>query len=325
MNPPKLIDQVRDAIRVRHYSIRTEEAYIQWIKRYIFFHNKKHPREMGEAEITSFLTHLAVDKHVSASTQNQALSALLFLYKEVLGMELDWLEDVVRAKRPQRLPVVLTAGEVIKILTLIPSVNGLIARLMYGTGMRLMEAIRLRIKDVNFEYQQINIREGKGGKDRVSVLPERLVDDLRRQIDCVQQLHKTDLAEGCGRVYLPFALARKYPNADREFAWQYLFPSIKRSVDPRSGEIRRHHLDEKNIQRAIKNAARKAGIQKPVSSHTLRHSFATHLLERGYDIRTIQELLGHKDVKTTMIYTHVLNRGGRGVKSPLDEFALQDN
>ena len=321
MNPPKLIDQVRDAIRVRHYSIRTEEAYIQWIKRYIFFHNKKHPREMGESEITSFLTHLAVDKHVSASTQNQALSALLFLYKEVLGMELDWLEGVVRAKRPQRLPVVLTAGEVIKILTLIPSVNGLIARLMYGTGMRLMEAIRLRIKDVNFEYQQIIIRDGKGGKDRVSVLPESLVDDLIRQIECVQQLHKTDLAEGYGRVYLPFALARKYPNADREFAWQYLFPSIKRSVDPRSGEIRRHHLDEKNIQRAIKNAARKAGIQKPVSSHTLRHSFATHLLERGYDIRTIQELLGHKDVKTTMIYTHVLNRGGKGVKSPLDEFS----
>jgi integron integrase len=225
---------------------------------------------------------------------------------------------VVRARRPQRLPVVLTATEVKNILSLIPATNGLIACLLYGTGMRLMEAIRLRVKDINFAYQQIIIRDGKGGKDRVSVLPERVVDDLKMQIERVKQLHKTDLAEGYGRVYLPFALSRKYPNADRELAWQYVFPSMKRSFDPRNGEIRRHHLDEKNIQRAIKNAARKAGIQKPVSSHTLRHSFATHLLESGYDIRTIQELLGHKDVKTTMIYTHVLNRGGRGVKSPLD-------
>ena len=318
MKPPRLLDQVRDAIRVRHYSIRTEEAYTQWIKRYIFFHKKKHPREMGEAEITSFLSYLAVNKHVSASTQNQALSALLFLYKEVLGMELDWLESVVRAKRTQRLPVVLTASEVRKLLNLIPAINGLIARLMYGTGMRLMEAVRLRVKDINFEYRQIIIRDGKGGKDRSTILPEGLINDLKKQLAVTKRLHQTDLAEGYGSVYLPYALARKYPNAGREFAWQYVFSSQKRSADPRSGEIRRHHLDEKNIQRAIKNAARKAGIEKPVSSHTLRHTFATHLLENGYDIRTIQELLGHKDVKTTMIYTHVLNRGGRGVKSPID-------
>ena len=318
MKAPKLLDQVRDAIRVRHYSIRTEEAYIQWIKRYIFFHKKQHPRDMGEAEITAFLSHLAVDKHVSSSTQNQALSALLFLYKEVLGVELDWLDDVVRAKRPQRLPVVLTVSEVRKILGLIPGTNGLIARLMYGTGMRLMEVARLRVKDVNFEYRQITIRDGKGGKDRITVLPDSLIEDLKEQLVKTRRMHEKDLSDGYGCVYLPFALSRKYPNACREFAWQYVFPSMKRSRDPRSGEIRRHHLDEKNIQRAIKNAARKAGIEKPVSSHTLRHSFATHLLESGYDIRTIQELLGHKDVKTTMIYTHVVNRGGKGVKSPVD-------
>ena len=318
MKTPKLLDQVRSAIRIRHYSIRTEEAYIQWIKRYIFFHKKQHPHTMGEAEITAFLSHLAVDKHVSAATQNQALSALLFLYKEVLGVELDWLDDVVRAKRPQRLPVVLTVSEVRKILSLIPGINGLIARLMYGTGMRLMEAIRLRVKDVNFAYRQIIIRDGKGGKDRITVLPDALIGDLKDQIATTRRLHQSDLSDGYGRVYLPFALSRKYPNASREFAWQYMFPSMKRSKDPRSGEIRRHHLDEKNIQRAIKNAVRRAGIEKPVSSHTLRHSFATHLLETGYDIRTIQELLGHKDVKTTMIYTHVVNRGGKGVKSPID-------
>lgn len=318
MAQPKLLDQVRGAIRVRHYSIRTEEAYIQWIKRYIFFHKKQHPRNMGEAEITAFLSHLAIDKHVSASTQNQALSALLFLYKVVLGVELDWLDDVVRAKQPQRLPVVLTVSEVRKILGLIQGTNGLIARLMYGTGMRLMEAIRLRVKDVNFEYRQIVIRDGKGGKDRTTVLPDALFNELKVQIAKTRELHQTDLSDGYGRVYLPFALSRKYPNACHEFAWQYVFPSMKRSKDPRTGDIRRHHLDEKNIQRAIKNAARKTGIEKPVSSHTLRHSFATHLLENGYDIRTIQELLGHKDLNTTMIYTHVVNRGGKGVKSPID-------
>ncbi len=318
MAEPRLLDQVRDVLRLKHYSIRTEESYIQWIKRYIFFHNKTHPRDMGEKQISAFLTHLAVDKNVSASTQNQALSALLFLYKAVLGQDLAWITDVVRAKRPKRLPVVMSREEVRRVLELIDGVNGLLARLMYGTGMRLMEAVRLRVKDVDFSYKQIIIREGKGDKDRVTMLPEILIADLQQQLVRVKHLHQTDLADGYGRVYLPFALARKYPNADREFGWQYVFPSYKRSLDPRAGLFRRHHLNEKNIQRTIKNAARKTGIHKPVSSHTLRHSFATHLLDGGYDIRTIQELLGHKDVSTTMIYTHVAGRGGKGVRSPID-------
>ena len=318
MTQLKLLDQVRDALRVRHYSIRTEETYVQWIKRYILFHHKTHPRDLAEADISAFLTDLAVNKNVSASTQNQALSALLFLYQQVLGTKLEWLNDVVRAKRPKRLPVVLARDEVQRVLKLISGTNGLMARLMYGTGMRLMEVMRLRIKDIDFSYKQILIRSGKGDKDRVTLLPEILLPELQQQIDRVKELHQTDLGEGFGRVYLPFALARKYPNADREFAWQYVFPSLKRSTDPRSGKVGRHHLDEKNIQRAIRYAARKAGINKLISSHTLRHSFATHLLEQGYDIRTIQELLGHKDVSTTMIYTHVMGRGGKGVRSPID-------
>ena len=318
--PKKLLDQVRDALRVRHYSIRTEETYLQWIKRYILFHNKTHPRDLGESEISAYLTHLAVNKNVSASTQNQALSALLFLYQQVLGIKLDWLDNVVRAKRPKRLPVVLSRDEIQRVLKLITGTNGLVARLMYGTGMRLMEVMRLRIKDIDLSYKQILIRSGKGDKDRVTLLPESLIPELQQQIGLVKELHQADLAEGYGRVHLPFALARKYPNADRELAWQYVFPSLKRSIDPRSGRMGRHHLDEKNIQRATRHAARKAGINKLISSHTLRHSFATHLLEQGYDIRTIQELLGHKDVSTTMIYTHVMGRGGKGVKSPLDQF-----
>ena len=319
MTQPKLLDQVRDALRLRHYSLRTEETYIQSIKRYILFHHKTHPRDLGEAGISAFLTDLAVRKNVSASTQNQALSALLFLYQQVLAIKLDWLDNVVRAKRPKKLPVVLSRDEVQRVLKLIPATNGLIARLMYGTGMRLMEAMRLRIKDIDFSYKQILIRSGKGDKDRATLLPESLISELQQHIDRTRELHQADLAEGYGRVYLPFALARKYPNADREFAWQYVFPSLKRSADPRSCLVGRHHLDEKNIQRAIRSAARKAGINKLISSHTLRHSFATHLLEQGYDIRTIQELLGHKDVSTTMIYTHVMGRGGKGVKSPLDQ------
>ena len=318
MTQPKLLDQVRDALRVRHYSIRTEETYVQWIKRYILFHHKTHPRDLAEADISAFLTDLAVNKNVSASTQNQALSALLFLYQQVLGTKLEWLNDVVRAKRPKRLPVVLARDEVQRVLKLISGTNGLMARLMYGTGMRLMEVMRLRIKDIDFSYKQILIRSGKGDKDRMTLLPEILIPELKQQIGQVRELHQIDLGEGFGRVYLPFALARKYPNADREFAWQYVFPSLKRSTDPRSGKVGRHHLDEKNIQRAIRYAARKAGINKLISSHTLRHSFATHLLEQGYDIRTIQELLGHKDVSTTMIYTHVMGRGGKGVRSPID-------
>jgi len=257
MTQPKLPDQVRDAIRILHYSIRTEEAYLHWTKRYILYHNKQHPQDMGEQEITAFLTYLAVEKHVSASTQNQALSALLFLYKEVLKLELDWLEDVVR---PKRLPVVLTQNEVQRVLSLISGTNGLIARLMYGTGMRLMEAIRLRVKDIEFDYGQINVRNGKGGKDRVTLLPDVMRRELEDKLKHAEILHNTDLSEGFGSVYLPFALERKYPNASREFAWQYVFPSNKRSTDPRSGKIRRHHLDEKNIQRAIRNAARQANF-----------------------------------------------------------------
>lgn len=318
MNKPRLIDQTRNVMRLHHYSIRTEETYIQWIKRFIFFHNKRHPKEMGEKEIRSFLTHLAVDKHVSASTQNQALSAILFLYKRVLELELDWIDDVVRAKRPKYLPVVLTKSEVTNILNSMSGTNALVAKLLYGTGMRLMEALRLRIQDIDFEQFQIIVRSGKGNKDRVTTLPESLVDQLKDQIKKVRVIHNSDLAEGYGRVYLPFALDRKYPRAGMEFGWQYCFPSMNRSTSPLTGLIGRHHLNEKNIGRAIKTASRHIGIYKRVTSHTMRHSFATHLLENGYDIRTVQELLGHADVSTTMIYTHVLNKGGRGVKSPLD-------
>ena len=318
MGKPRLIDQTRNVLRLFHYSIRTEETYIQWIKRFIFFHNKRHPKEMGEKEVRSFLTHLAVDKHVSASTQNQALSAILFLYKRVLEIELEWIDDVVRAKRPKYLPVVLSRDEVKKLLNVMSGTNGLIVKLLYGTGMRLMEAVRLRVQDVDFEQSQIIVRSGKGAKDRITTLPETLADELRKQLERVREIHHNDLKEGFGRVYLPFALDRKYPGAGIEFGWQYCFPSVQRSTNLRTGLIARHHLDEKNIGRAIKTASRKIGINKRVSSHTMRHSFATHLLENGYDIRTVQELLGHKDVSTTMIYTHVLNKGGRGVKSPLD-------
>lgn len=318
MTKPRLIDQTRNVLRVFHYSIRTEENYIQWIKRFIFFHNKRHPKDMGEKEIRSFLTHLAVDKHVSASTQNQALSAILFLYKRVLELDLDWIDNVVRAKRPKRLPVVLSKGEVNAILNAITGVNGLIVKMLYGTGMRLMEVMRLRVQDIDFEQNQIIVRSGKGDKDRITMLPEILIDELKQQLAYVRDVHKKDLSEGFGRVYLPFALDRKYPGAGVDFGWQYCFPSKKLSTEPRTGRVGRHHLYEQNIGRAIKSAARKVGVEKRVSSHTMRHSFATHLLESGYDIRTLQELLGHKDVSTTMIYTHVLNKGGRGVKSPLD-------
>ena len=318
MTKPRLIDQTRNVLRLHHYSIRTEENYIQWIKRFIFFHNKRHPKEMGEKEVSAFLTHLAVDKHVSASTQNQALSAILFLYKRVLDIKLEWLDNVVRAKRPKYLPVVLTKTEVRNILNAMTGNNALIAKLLYGTGMRLMEALRLRVQDVDFEQYQIIVRSGKGNKDRITTLPETIKEDLLAQVEKARILHNNDLSEGFGRVYLPFALDRKYPGAGLEFGWQYCFPSVHRSASPRTGLIARHHLHDKNIGRAIKNASRKVGIYKRVSSHTMRHSFATHLLENGYDIRTVQELLGHKDVSTTMIYTHVLNKGGRGVKSPLD-------
>lgn len=316
--PPKLLDQVRDRIRIKHYSLRTETQYVQWIKRFILFHGKRHPQEMGAAEVEAFLTHLAVVGKVSASTQNQALSALLFLYKEVLSIDLPWLDKVVRAKQPQRLPVVLTRTEVQAILVRMSGTYGLMANLLYGTGMRLMECVRLRVKDVDFERGEILIRDGKGAKDRVTILPESLVSPLQTYLLQRRVLFDDDIRLGKASVYLPDALERKYPNAATDWIWQYIFPSGSFSIDPRSGVERRHHIDEKLLQRAMKKAVQASGITKLATPHTLRHSFATHLLDSGYDIRTIQELLGHKDVHTTMIYTHVLNKGGRGVRSPLD-------
>jgi len=315
---PKLLDQVREAIRLRHYSLRTEEAYVSWIKRFILFHDKRHPLDMGEAEMTRFLSALAVKGHVSASTQNQALCALLFLYREVLRRDMGWLDKVVRARRPERLPVVLTRAEVKALLGTLAGVHGIMASLLYGAGLRLLECLRLRVKDIDFSSHQILVCEGKGHKDRRTMLPATVQEPLVAHLEHVRLVHQHDLAQGCGRVSLPDALARKYPHADCEWGWQWVFPAAQRNLDPRSGVQRRHHLHESVLQRAVKEAARKAGLSKPVSCHTLRHSFATHLLEDGYDIRTIQELLGHRDVKTTMIYTHVLNRGGRGVYSPID-------
>jgi integron integrase len=317
-NPPRLLDQVRDALRRRHYSIRTEQAYLDWMKRFILFHHKKHPRDMGAQEVERFLTHLAVDRNVAVSTQNQALSALLFLYKEVLGVQLPWLNEIQRAKKPQRLPVVLTVEEVRRVLARLDGQHGLMAGLLYGAGLRLLECVRLRVKDVDFGYRQITVRDGKGGKDRMTMLPQTAVEPLRAHLKKVKVLHEHDLEDGFGEVYLPYALERKYPDAVREWGWQYVFPALTRSIDPRTGKERRHHMDEQSLQRAVKKAVRTAGLTKPASCHTLRHSFATHLLQSGYDIRTVQELLGHKDVSTTMIYTHVLNRGGQGVASPLD-------
>jgi len=312
-----LLERVREAIRVRHYSIRTEHSYVQWVKRFILFHNKRHPNDMGAPEISRYLTHLAVQGGVSASTQNQALNALNFLYREVLGREMGTLQDVTPAKRPRRLPVVLTRQEVAALLRHLRGDNWLMAALMYGAGLRLLECLRLRVKDVDFAKGAILVREGKGNKDRVTILPDRLIDHLQRHLAKVRSLHQRDLDDGFGRVYLPNALARKYPNADREWGWQYIFPANQRSVDPRSGIERRHHYHESTIQKAMKDAVRRAALTKPASCHSLRHSFATHLLENGYDIRTVQELLGHADIRTTQIYTHVLNRGGNAVRSPL--------
>jgi integron integrase len=315
----RLLEQVREAVRTRHYSIRTEEAYVRWIREYILFFGKRHPSELGASEIGVFVSHLAVKRNVAASTQNQALSALLFLYREVLGLAVEWVDDVERAKRPRRLPVVFTRDEVKAVLGHLRSETWLMASLLYGSGLRLMECVRLRVKDVDFAQLQITVREGKGQKDRVTVLPPPLAEPLRRQLERARALHEKDVREGFGRVYLPYALERKYPNAEREWCWQYVFPASKRSIDPRTGLEQRHHIAETALQKAVKAAVRAAVVDKPGSCHTLRHSFATHLLEAGYDIRTIQELLGHADVSTTMIYTHVLNKGGRGVKSPLEE------
>jgi len=316
--PPRLLDEVRRVLRVKHYSLRTEDIYIGWIRRFILANHKRHPREMGGPEVEAFLTDLAVHGKVAAATQNQALAALLFLYRQVLGVELPWRDGVIRAKRPQRLPTVLTREEVTGVLGRMDGRAWLLASLLYGTGMRLMEAMRLRIKDVDFGRKEITVREGKGAKDRRTMLPQSLVEPMQREIERARMLHEADLLDGFGAVWLPFALARKYPNAARETGWQYVFPAAKRSLDPRDGVQRRHHFDDGMLSRALKRACREAGLIKPVSAHTLRHSFATHLLEAGQDIRTIQELLGHKDVATTQIYTHVLNRGGHGVLSPLD-------
>lgn len=315
---PKLLDQVRALIRTLHYSIRTEQAYVEWIRRFILFHKKRHPREMGQREIEEFLTHLAVDRNVSASTQSQAKAALLFLFQRVLKLDVDWLKDVVAAKRPQRLPTVLTVEEVHAVLSHLDGDVWLVASLLYGSGLRLMEACRLRVLDVDFGMRQVLIRNGKGAKDRITMLPESLIAPLQAHLELAKLQHERDLENGGGDVYLPFALDRKYPAAPKEWKWQYIFPASEVSTDPRSGSVRRHHIDEQRIQRAVKQAAREAGIDKRVTPHTLRHSFATHLLFSGYDIRTVQELLGHKDVRTTQIYTHVLNRGGRAVISPLD-------
>ncbi len=316
--PPKLLDQVSDKLRVKHYSIRTEQAYVGWIKRYIFFHDKRHPKDMGARDIEAFLTHLAVAGKVSASTQNLAKSSILFLYREVLEIQLPWLDNVTQAKAPKRLPVVLTVSEVQAVLSRLTGTHALIASLLYGGGMRLMEAVRLRVKDVDFARHEIIVREGKGFKDRVTMLPEAVAALLKAHLVKVKALHVEDLAQGFGEVYLPFALDKKNPSSGRDWGWQYVFPSKNLSVDPRSGKTRRHHVDEKGVQRAVKQVVRDAELTKPATPHTLRHSFATHLLQAGYDIRTVQELLGHSDVSTTMIYTHVLNKGGRGVISPLD-------
>ena len=304
--------------RQRHYSYRTEVAYLHWIRRFILFHGKRHPREMGEEEITAFLTHLAVDRAVSAATQNQALSAVLFLYKQVLEREIGLIQGVTRAKRNLRLPVVMTREEVQSVLQRLEGRDWLMASLMYGSGLRVMECIRLRVKDIDFGFAQILVRDGKGRKDRVTPLPHALVPALKERLETVKRLHRSDLDDGFGEVSLPDGVARKYPNAARELAWQYVFPASKRSRDPRTGDWKRHHIDVSVPQRAVHQAVRAAGLNKPVTCHTLRHSFATHLLAAGHDIRTIQELLGHKDVRTTMIYTHVLGRGGQGVFSPLD-------
>ena len=315
---PRLVDQVRTELRKRHYSRRTEEAYVGWIRSYIRFHGIRHPRDMGKEEVESFLSHLAVAKNVAAATQNQALAALLFLYRDVLGTTLDWLDGIVRAKKPARLPVVLTGTEIKNVLSNLYAQNWIAGMLMYGAGLRLLECLQLRVKDIDFGYHQIVVREAKGNKDRVTILPKAVEDHLKRHLDEVKARHEKDLKDAGGYVRLPGELAKKYVGAERQWLWQWVFPATRQFRDAETGHLYRHHLHETVLQKAVKDAAAGAGITKRVTCHTFRHSFATHLLEEGYDIRTIQELLGHRDVSTTMIYTHVLNRGGRCVRSPLD-------
>ena len=318
MEGPRLLDQIRLAARRRHYSYRTEKTYVNWARAFIRFHRLRHPRELGADEIKSFLNYLANERRVTASTQSQALSAILFLYKRVLMIELPWLANVDRARRSVRVPVVLTREEARRVLEQLHGTPWLAVNLLYGAGLRLLECVTLRVKDIDFAYNQITVRDGKGRKDRRTLLPATLRESLQRHLGVVKTLHERDLAAGFGRAPLPFALARKYPNANIEWGWQFVFPSSIRSPDRDSGIVYRFHMAPTTLQAAVRSAVRRAGIDKPVGCHTFRHSFATHLLESGYDIRTVQELLGHSDVKTTMIYTHVLNRGGRGVLSPLD-------
>jgi integron integrase len=315
---PKLLDRVREKIRAKHYSLRTEHAYVAWIRRFILFNDKKHPGEMSAPEVEQFLTHLAIEGRVASATQNQALAALLFLYRDVLEVELPWIANVVRARMPVRVPVVLPRADVQRLLDQLEGELHLIAQLLYGSGLRLMEALRLRVKDIDFEYSQIVVRDGKNAKDRVTILPDALVPALRSQLRAVRNAHEHALELGFAGVELPAALMRKYPNATTDLGWQYVFPAARPTKDPRTGMNRRHHLHETSVQRAVRYAARRAGITKPVGPHTLRHCFATHLLERGYDIRTVQELMGHADVRTTQIYTHVMKKGAAAVKSPLD-------
>ncbi len=319
---PRLLDLVRNQIRVRHYSIRTETSYIMWIKQFIRFHQLRHPADMGALEIQDFLTYLAVKRRVSASTQNQALCALVFLYKKVLNLDFEDLNDMVRAKRPARLPTVFTRDQAQLVLAQLDGTIQLMAQLLYGSGLRLLECARLRVKDINFEYKQILVRNGKGNKDRITMLPELVADKLLIHLQETKLLHDVYLSKDAGSVYLPYALDKKYPNAKTEWAWQYVFPACRLSKDPRSGIKQRHHISEQRLQRAVKKAILASNIPLQASCHTFRHSFATHLLESGYDIRTVQELLGHKDIRTTQIYTHVLNKPGLCVNSPLDAFSL---
>jgi integron integrase len=320
-NPPskKLLDRLSDQLRIKHYSLRTEYTYVAWVRRFILFHNKKHPLSMGAPEINAFIAHLAVDEKVAASTQNQALSAIIFLYRHVLNVELDQtILSAVRPQKPKHIPTVLSKQEAKKVIDQLDGVFRLLTQIMYGSGLRLMEVLRLRVKDLDFANHQIIVRDGKGENDRITMFPDSLLEPLRLHLNQVKAVHEKDRFDGYGSVYLPYALEKKYSNASREWAWQYAFPASDLSTDPITGVKQRHHLHETSLQKTVKRAAQLAGIDKPVSPHTFRHSFATHLLQNGYDIRTVQELLGHKDVKTTMIYTHVLQRGGLAVKSPLD-------